>query len=222
MRFPIEMYKIRQEEVKIKIPCERCMNSGIVDRRCKKCGGNGVHNKTIKVWKVAPKTETVVDIDRSSEDSFYKGIQTSYEGGLRYWIGMSEFYNEEDKYLHFTKKDAQDECNRRNKDVADILKVDSNNKTIKNKSLSDDYEHLIRLERVWKSDVMDEFCKYDVSSFEELVTNTRNKAIDDFVKEICKMIVQSENNGNYRFYAVEIKQAIADLAERLKAGATND
>ena len=45
-----------------------------------------------------------------------------------------------------------------------------------------------------------------------------NKAIDDFVKEICKMIVQSENNGNYRFYAVEIKQAIADLAEQLKVG----
>ena len=222
MRFPIEMYKIRQEEVKIKIPCERCMNSGIVDRSCKKCGGNGVHNKTIKVWKVAPKTETVVNIDRSSKDSFYKGIQTSYEGGLRYWIGMSEFYNEEDKYLHFTKKDAQDECNRRNKDIADILKVDSNNKTIKNKSMSDDYEHLIRLERVWKSDVLDEFCKYDVSSFEELVTNTRNKAIDDFVKEIFKMIVQSENNGNYRFYAVEIKQAIADLAEQLKAGIVND
>ena len=43
-----------------------------------------------------------------------------------------------------------------------------------------------------------------------------NKAIDDFVKDICKMIVQSENNGNYRFYAVEIKQAIADLAEQMK------
>ena len=43
-----------------------------------------------------------------------------------------------------------------------------------------------------------------------------NKAIDDFVKEICKMIVQSENNGNYRFYAVEIKQAIAEIAEQLK------
>ena len=43
-----------------------------------------------------------------------------------------------------------------------------------------------------------------------------NKAIDDFVKEICKMIVQSENNDNYKFYAVEIKQAIADLAEQLK------
>ena len=45
-----------------------------------------------------------------------------------------------------------------------------------------------------------------------------NKAIDDFVKEISKMIVQSENNDNYRFYAVEIKQAIADIAEQLKNG----
>ena len=42
------------------------------------------------------------------------------------------------------------------------------------------------------------------------------KGVDDLCKEICKMIVQSENNGNYRFYAVEIKQSIADLAERLK------
>lgn len=82
----------------------------------------------------------------------------------------------------------------------------------------EDYKHI----KQWKSDVMDGFCGYDASSFEELVANVRNKAIDDFVKEICKMIVQSENNGNYRFYAVEIKQAIADLAEQLKAGATND
>ena len=82
----------------------------------------------------------------------------------------------------------------------------------------EDYKHI----KQWKSDIMDEFCKYDVSSFEELVTNTRNKAIDDFVKEICKMYVQSERNGNYRLYTVEIKQAIADLAEQLKAGITND
>ena len=82
----------------------------------------------------------------------------------------------------------------------------------------EDYKHI----KQWKSDIMEEFCRYDVSSFEELVTNARNKAIDDFVKEICKMIVQSENNGNHRFYAVEIKQAIADLAEQLKAGITND
>ena len=51
---------------------------------------------------------------------------------------------------------------------------------------------------------------------DEIIKKIRAEVIDDFVKEICKMIVQSENNGNCRFYAVEIKQAIADLAERLK------
>ena len=60
----------------------------------------------------------------------------------------------------------------------------------------------------------DTYCSYLAEEFE----NGYNKSIDDFVKEICKMIVQSENNGNYRFYAVEIKQAIADLAEHLKVG----
>ena len=48
------------------------------------------------------------------------------------------------------------------------------------------------------------------------------KGVDDFLTEICKMIVQSENNGNYRFYAVEIKQSIADLAEQLKTGMKNE
>ena len=48
------------------------------------------------------------------------------------------------------------------------------------------------------------------------------KGVDDFLKEICKIIVQSESNGNYRFYAVEIKQSIADLAEQLKAGVKNE
>ena len=63
-------------------------------------------------------------------------------------------------------------------------------------------------------DKIDELSKYAGSQY--------NKAIDDFVKEICKMIVQSENNGNYRFYAVEIKQAISELAEQLKAGVNNE
>ena len=44
----------------------------------------------------------------------------------------------------------------------------------------------------------------------------RADAINDFRKDICKMITQSENDGNYRFYAAELKQAIADLAEQLK------
>lgn len=58
--------------------------------------------------------------------------------------------------------------------------------------------------------------------FQDGIIAGNNKAVDDFVKEICKMYVQSERNGNYKFYAVEIKQAIADLAEQLKAGVAND
>ena len=58
----------------------------------------------------------------------------------------------------------------------------------------------------------------DLSSHDAKV---RSDTIDNFVKEICKMIVQSESNGNYRFYAVDIKQAIADLAEQLKEGGEN-
>ena len=57
---------------------------------------------------------------------------------------------------------------------------------------------------------------------DEVVKQIREDAIDDFRKEICKMITQSENDGNYRFYAAELKQAIADLAEQLKAGVNNE
>ena len=69
--------------------------------------------------------------------------------------------------------------------------------------------------RQWKSDIMDGFCKYDVSSFEELVTNTRNKAIDDFVTK-------------YKFCdnrSIQCRKALncADcIAEQLKAGVAND
>ena len=67
----------------------------------------------------------------------------------------------------------------------------------------------------WKSDIMDSFCKYDVSSFEELVANTRNKAIDDFVTK-------------YKFCdnrSIQCRKALncADcIAEQLKAGILND
>ena len=75
----------------------------------------------------------------------------------------------------------------------------------------EDYKHI----KQWKSDIMAEFCKYDVSSFEELVTNTRNKAIDDFVTK-------------YKFCdnrSIQCRKALncADcIAEQLKAGTTND
>ena len=97
-------------------------------------------------------------------------------------------------------------------EVITLLKF--NNKHIsdlKNDDLQQIAEWLEDYKRIkqWKSDVMEEFCKYDVSSFEELVTNTRNKAIDDFVKEY-KRKTPMEN------------RLIDDLSEQLKAGITND
>lgn len=41
-----------------------------------------------------------------------------------------------------------------------------------------------KLLKQWKSDVMDGFCRYGVNSFEELVTNARNKALDDFSNKL--------------------------------------
>lgn len=152
MEFPIEMYKIRQEDMRIKLPCERCLEKGIIDKGCHKCGGNGTHHKTIKLWKIAPKTTTVERIDRSSKDSFYHSTQTSYEGGLRYWTGISEFYNEADRYLHFTKSDAQKECDKRNESIADILKIAESNKTKKNNTVDvDELERKLELERARSS-----------------------------------------------------------------------
>ena len=61
-----------------------------------------------------------------------------------------------------------------NKHIADLKNDDLQQIT----EWLEDYKHI----KQWKSDIMDSFCKYDVSSFEELVTNARNKAIDDFAK----------------------------------------
>ena len=88
----------------------------------------------------------------------------------------------------------------------------------------EDYKHI----KQWKSDIMDEFCKYDVSSFEELVTNTRNKVINDFVKKISE-----SNKGHWRPTRYEHGEVVSEtmsydigtirlIAEQLKAGITND
>ena len=73
----------------------------------------------------------------------------------------------------------------------------------------------LRFLKQWKSDIMDSFCKYDVSSFEELIANARNKAIDDFVTK-------------YKFCdnrSIQCRKALncADcIAEQLKEGILND
>ena len=63
----------------------------------------------------------------------------------------------------------------------------------------------------WKSDIMDSFCKYDVSSFEELITNARNKAIDDFVKEY-------KSCDNRSIQCKKFLNCADCIAEQLKVG----
>ena len=75
----------------------------------------------------------------------------------------------------------------------------------------EDYKHI----KQWKSDIMDSFCEYDVSSFEELITNARNKAIDDFVKEY-------KSCDNRSIQCKKFLNCADCIAEQLKAGITND
>ena len=77
----------------------------------------------------------------------------------------------------------------------------------------EDYECI----RQWKSDIMDSFCKYDVSSFKELVTNARNKAIDDYMKSIRDIVFNYYTNEAYIKY-----DDLLMKATQLKAGVTND
>lgn len=53
----------------------------------------------------------------------------------------------------------------------------------------EDYKHI----KQWKSDVMDDFCRYDASSFEELVANVWNKAIDNYMNKLCNHCMQQTN-----------------------------
>lgn len=63
----------------------------------------------------------------------------------------------------------------------------------------------------WKSDIMEDFCRYDVSSFEELVTNARTKAIDDFLKEAdATFTMQSDGTA--------VLRRLEKIADRLKGG----
>ena len=88
----------------------------------------------------------------------------------------------------------------------------------------EDYKHI----KQWKSDIMDSFCKYDVSSFEELVTNARNKAIDDFAKwlENKKYLMKEIQDHDFCYtHYDELKANCVTteyFAEQLKAGEQNE
>ena len=69
----------------------------------------------------------------------------------------------------------------------------------------EDYKHI----KQWKSDIMNDFCKYSASTFEELIANTRNKAIDDFCGKLKQDVVA-------RTFGLRICD-IHRIAEQLKA-----
>ena len=79
----------------------------------------------------------------------------------------------------------------------------------------EDYKHI----KQWKSDIMDSFCRYDVSSFEELVINVRNKAIDDYMNKLCDHCMQ-QTNECYKLECPFCTDGcdIVNIAEQLKAG----
>ena len=74
----------------------------------------------------------------------------------------------------------------------------------------------LRAIKQWKSDVMEGFCKYDASSFEEIVVNARAKAIDEFAERL------KEKYGCLG-YIDEIKfEEVDKIAEQMKAGGKDE
>lgn len=82
----------------------------------------------------------------------------------------------------------------------------------------------------WKSDVMEGFCKYDASSFEEIVVNARAKAIDEFAERLKKLYqaydidlcLQDNDYLNYTGSRIALESYIDEIAEQLKAGGKNE
>ena len=86
----------------------------------------------------------------------------------------------------------------------------------------EDYKHI----KQWKSDVMDEFCKYDCNSIEEVYKSGYKKALFD-IKAKMKEINNAtkpiegviENGWGTRFVDLAY---INKISEQLKVGVTND
>lgn len=105
------MYRIREERIKLQVPCKTCWNAGILIENCYTCNGKGWHYKHFPYWRIAKKTTTVERIDREHHD-----------GPYRFWTSKSEYFPESSKILHFTVDDAQHECNIRNRDIDNLIR----------------------------------------------------------------------------------------------------
>ena len=93
----------------------------------------------------------------------------------------------------------------------------------------DKKENLVKYQREWEyykqlAEWLEELKEYKLKEFqchlarEEGISIGYNKAIDDFLKEICKKYTEEERKQNFKQYCCGIKQELADLAQQLKAG----
>lgn len=81
----------------------------------------------------------------------------------------------------------------------------------------------------WKSDMIEDFCKYDASSFEELIRNSRNKAIDEFTKRLkdslknnFRHLLSVDTDGFEWLTTDAVGTHIDKIAEKMKGGATDE
>lgn len=81
----------------------------------------------------------------------------------------------------------------------------------------------------WKDDVIDEICKYDANSIEELVYNVRRKAINDFTERLkdslmsnYKHLLSIDSDGFAWITTDAVETHIDNVVDQLKAGITDD
>lgn len=72
---------------------------------------------------------------------------------------------------------------------------------------ADELEAELKFLRQWKSDVMNDFCKYDASSVEEIAVHARNRAIDEFTKQLRPLLITCTD-----------RLRLDEMAKQLKGG----
>lgn len=72
--------------------------------------------------------------------------------------------------------------------------------------------------RKWKADVMEEFCRYDASSVEEIARNARNRAIHEFAERLKDVLVGRYANATLteQYVALQATAWCNEIAEELK------
>ena len=138
-------------------------------------------------------------------------------------ITLDEAIEQERKQAEMYRCEYECECDYYGKDFIDDYadELDCIKNMQEHEQLAEWLEEL-KFIRQWKSDVMDEFCKYDCNSVEEARNNGYNKALDDFKKilTIEKIKEYAESDGFINLNNCSLM--IFDIAEQLKVGGENE